>query len=58
MREEKPKMRALIRERLYGSRCFFPVRTAYPCIFDGPNLLSRMQIRAFHELFALQSKLS
>ena len=51
MREEKQKMKASIRERLYGSPLFFPVRTAYQCIFDRAKLVDRMQMRAFYAPF-------
>src|SRR5258708_8084504 len=57
MREEKQKMKASIRERLYGSPLFFPVRTAYQCIFDRAKLVDRMQMRAFYAPFVRRGDL-
>jgi len=57
MREEKQKMKASIRERLYGSPLFFPVRTAYQCIFDRAKLVDRMQMRTFYAPFVRRGDL-
>jgi FkbM family methyltransferase len=57
MREEKRTIKAAIREHLYGSPVFFPVRTAYQCIFDRAKLVDRRQMRDFYAPFVRRGDL-
>jgi FkbM family methyltransferase len=57
MREETLRIKASIREHLYGSPLFFPVRTAYQAIFDRAKLVDRMQMRDFYAPFVRRGDL-
>src|SRR5258708_9447722 len=57
MQEGKRNIKSSVRERLYGTPLFFPVRTAYQCIFDRAKLVDRMQMRAFYAPFVRRGDL-
>lgn len=57
MPEEKRDIKAWIREYLYGTSLFFPVRTAYQCIFDRAKLVDRRQMSDFYAPFVRRGDL-
>src|SRR5258708_18399669 len=57
MQEGKRKIKSSVRERLYGTPLFFPVRMAYQYIFDRAKLVDRMQMRAFYAPFVRRGDL-